>query len=243
MARIVYTLGELAGSIGGLTFQRNRSGTIVRTRPTVSKSSTSKQQAAHQTQQHLLYLYQGLSNEQKAEWDSYAMAWTKENKYGQTKTLTGQNWFTSVNYFRELLSSSILNLPPAHLLPDSTPTFEILITADQIKIFFTQAHDFTESPIVIWVSPPIRQTSISINRFRKYCTLITSDTPNPVDITTVWETATGLTWAPVDNFPSGNIFVCLQAVRATSGISGPLSCAKINTSEITNEEEVINYFI
>src|SRR3990167_8787809 len=128
MARIVYTIGELFGSIGGLTFQRNRSGKTVRMRPTVGKKSTTKQQESHLTHNNLLRGWQLLSLADKNEWNTYADTFTKTNKFGQEKELTGQNWYESINYWRNVLGLSELTTPPAHDLPTSPPTFEILLS-------------------------------------------------------------------------------------------------------------------
>src|SRR6267154_5450968 len=98
MARIVYTLGELKGSVAGLTFQNNSSGKIVRQRPNVSKTSSIKQQGAHQNHISLLQSYSQLTNDEKGLWNLYASTYTKVNKFGEDKQLTGQNWYESINY-------------------------------------------------------------------------------------------------------------------------------------------------
>lgn len=235
MARIVYTVGEIFGSIGGLTFQRNSSGKIVRMRPTVGKKSTSKQQRSHLTQNNLLRGWQLLTNTQKNSWNDYASVWMKQNKFGQEKQLTGQNWYTSVNYMRKILSLSELTDPPAHDLPESPPTFTLQLSATEIKINFTSAHDYADSPVIVWVTIPTRKISNSINQIRKFALIIDSEPADPLDITAEWETASGLDWAPASNFPNANIFVCLESVKASSGITSPMICTKDNTTNLTEE--------
>jgi hypothetical protein len=241
MARIVYTIGEIFGSIGGLTFQRNHSGKIVRFRPTVGKKSTSKQQRAHLIHNDLLRGWMLLTNAQKDLWNTYASTWVKVNKFGQDKTLTGANWYESLNYFREILSLSYFTVPPAHDLPTSPPTFEILLASDSVKINFTSAHDYVDSPVIVWVTLPTRKISNSVNQIRKYALVISAAPSDPLDITTEWETATGLDWNPTANFPNANIFVCLESVKASSGITSPMICGKKSTSEITEDETMIYY--
>jgi len=239
MARIVYTIGEIFGSIGGLTFQRNRSGKIVRMRPTVGKKSTSKQQSAHLTHNNLLRGWQLLTNAEKDLWNTYALTWVKVNKFGQDKSLTGQNWYESLNYFRTLLSLSLFTSPPAHDLPTSPPTFEILLSDSSIEINFTSAHDYADSPVIVWVTVPTRKISNSINQIRKYALIIDSAPADPLDITSEWETATGIPWSPLVAFPNANIFVCLESVKASSGITSPMICQKANTEE---ETESTNFY-
>lgn len=242
MARIVYTLGELMGSVGGLTFQRNRSGKIVRQRPTVGKKNTTKQQRSHQLHANALRGWQLLTNEQRSNWNTYALTWTKENKFGQTKTLTGANWYESVNFWRNLLSLALLTNPPAHDLPERTPTFEILLSDTSVVISFTSAHDYVTSPVIVYTTNPTSKSTNSINQIRKYVTIIDADPGATLNITALWETATGLEWNPLINFPSANIFVCLESVRASSGITSAMSCGKENTNTIITEEESILYY-
>jgi len=241
MARIVYTIGEIFGSIGGLTFQRNSSGKIIRGRPTVGKKSTSRQQRSHAVHNELLRGWQLLTNAQKDLWNTYGNTFVKINKFGQDKTLTGANWFESLNFFRQLLSLPLFTSPPAHLLPSSPPTFEIELTATTISINFTSAHDYVDSPVVVWVTIPTRKISNSINQIRKFALIISAAPADPLDITTEWETATGLSWSPVTNFPNANIFVCLESVKASSGITSPMVCGKKSTTEFTEEETMYYY--
>lgn len=241
MARIVYTVGEIFGSIGGLTFQRNRSGKTVRMRPTVGKKSTGKQQQSHLSHNNLIRGWQLLTLTQKDSWNSYAITWTKQNKFGQEKTLTGANWYESINYWREVLGLALLTEPPAHDLPQSPPTFEILISENNIEINFTSAHDYADSPVIVWVTNPTRKISNSINQIRKFALIIDSAPADPLDITTEWETGTGLDWAPSTNFPNAEIFVCLESVKASSGITSAMICSKANTKEETEASTFYYY--
>jgi len=242
MARIVYTIGELMGSVGGLTFQRNRSGKIVRFRPTVGKKSTNAQQTAHA--KHLTFLrgWQLLTLAQKVSWNAYAITWLKTNKFGEDKQLTGQNWYESINFMRSLLGLSELTDPPAHLLPIAPPSFELIVTPDKLYIHFTFLHDYTDSPVIVWTSTPSRRVTNSINQIRKYAMIITVDPGDILDITTQWENATGITWNPEQIFPNTNIFVCLESVNAASGISSAMLCSNISTAETTADNSELIFY-
>lgn len=233
MARIVYTLGELKGSIGGVTFQNNASGHIVRQRPIVRKSSTIKQQASHASHQNLLHEWDLLTVTEKDLWNAFALVHTKVDKFGQTKSLTGANWFLSVNYMRLLMSLSILTSPPAYSVPSPAPTFTIQLFPDKILIFINPTYSTVSSNLIIWGALPTTRVMPTINRIRKYITIITAPFSNPFDITTAWETATGLTWDPLNIFPTSNIFICLENIGMATGITSPMLCAKENVSGIS----------
>lgn len=234
MARITFgpTVTALKGSIGGTTFQTNAAGAFARARPYVKKTSTVKQQLAHQSHQNLLFQYSQLDATDKDDWNMFASAHDKINKFGQTKTLTGANWFLSTNFMRLLSGNSILTSPPDYNLPSDAPAFDINITADAITLTLDAEFGWSDMAVIVWCSPPTSRQKPSINQIRKYVTIYTSDPGTPVDITSLWETATGISWTPIDTFPSANIFICLEVVCISSGISSPLLCASVNTVDI-----------
>jgi hypothetical protein len=231
MARIVYTIGEIFGSIGGLTFQRNRSGKIVRSRPTVGKKSTTKQQISHSKHQNFLSLWQSLTTSQKDEWNLYALTFQKTNKFGENKTLTGQNWFESVNYWRQKLSLPLHTSPPPHTIPPGPPTFKLKISDNDIEVIITTSFNFDENALIIWVTKPTLKITNSINQIRKLAKIATSAPLNIIDITNEFVEATGLQWKPYEIFPNTNIFVCLESVNKASGITSSMVCKKINTKK------------
>jgi hypothetical protein len=227
MARIVFAplVSEIKGSIGGVTFQGNPSGSIIRLRPHLSRASTTKQSAAHSSLSNLLYQWQNITSVQRDDWNTFAALWVKTNKFGQDKTLTGLNWFTSVNWWRLNIDQPLLSSPPAHTLPAAPPAFEVLITAAQLRIDFTAAHNFVTSPIAIWSSLPTKKSTLSINQIRKLVTIVNAAPADPLDITSLWETATGIDWSPSVVFPGANIFVCLESVSQSSGITSAMLCS------------------
>lgn len=229
MAKIVYTLGTVKGSIAGLTFQGNRSGYIVRRRPQVHKSSTQKQTLAHSKLQHWLYEWQQLTSSQQMAWNTFALAHPKPNKFGELKSLTGANFFMSCNYMTDLTGVGLITDPPVYALPDAAPTFTLIATVDALKINYTSSFDYTDQSLIIWATPPTTRNTATINQLRKFVLINNSDPSNPQDITSAWESAMGITWNPHTQFPSANIFISLQPVGELSGITGALLVNSIST--------------
>jgi len=243
MARIIFgpLVTSVKGSIGGVTFQGNTSGQIIRRRPQLSKSSTVKQTASHVSLSSFLYEWQNITEAQRDEWNDFATAWTKINKFGQTKTLTGFNWFFSVNWWRVELSQAILSSPPAHTLPSSPPDFGIIMSNTDIEIQFLSSHDYVTNPVAVWSTIPTKKSTLSISQVRKLITTITATPANPLNITAEWETATGLDWNPSVNFPTANIFVCLESIALSSGITSPMLCTK-NSNPIDSSDDSLYYY-
>jgi hypothetical protein len=242
MAKIVYTIGELKGSIGGLTFQNNSSGHTVRQRPQTTKSSTRKQQVSHQSLQSLLWNWSQLTTTQRDNWNAFASVHTKTDKFGEVKTLTGANWFLSCNFMRILMGSALLLDPPGYDLPSDAPSFILTLTASQLLVEVTGSIDWSTMSLIIWGALPTKRQKSTINQIRKYISVQQSDPGGAMDITSEWETATGLVWNPTVQFPNANIFICLETIRKSSGITSPILCTKENTDVIEEEEESIIYY-
>jgi len=133
------------------------------------------------------------------------------------------------------LSIPFYTVPPAHVLPQSPPSFGLILTDSTISINFTEAHIFSENPVAVWTSLPTRKNTLSINQIRKLVTVFELDPGDPVDITAEWEAATGLAWTPNLTFPNANIYVCLESMSASSYITSPLLC----TNQFTPSEEEV----
>lgn len=243
MARVLFGGGVTAvrGSIGGLTFQGNTSGNIIRSRPHTSKASTIRQTVAHAALSALLYEWQQISTSQRDNWNTYAATWTKINKFGQTKKLTGANWFTSSNFMRTQMGLSILADAPAHTLPQAPPEFFMSYAGGILYFNAISSFYFPENAIILWTSLPTRTNTLSINQIRKQVTIWTSDPGFPVDITSLWEAATGITWDPDNSFPGANVFFCAQSVSKASGITSALLCT-VNQNVVPADDEML-YFI
>lgn len=242
MARILYGGGVTAirGSIGGLTFQNNTSGNIVRARPHLSKASTKKQSATHVQLQTLQHAWQQITSDQQEAWNTYGTTWTKINKFGQVKTLTGSNWFVSVNFMRLAMSLSILADPPVHDIPPSPPEFGITFTPTELFFNYVSAFDFVNNALILSTTTPTRTASLSINRIRKQVVIWTADPGSPADITSLWEAATQMQFDPVNTFPNANIYFCLQSVTKASGITSAMYC--LLPIPIESESESIFYY-
>lgn len=231
MAVIIPSLGELKGSIGGNTFQRNRSGQIVRARPRVGKKSTAKQSSAHNNLSHWLYMWQLIGETSRGLWNTYANTWTKGNRYGATKTLSGGNWFMSVNETGRLATNTYYADPPPHTLPADVPTFSVVIVDDTILMNIDSSFDYANNALLIYTTLPTSRSSTSINRIRKFMTNVQSDQGAYWDITSLWESATGLQFNASTAFPLSNIFFSMISVAIESSISSTEVVVKSNVAE------------
>lgn len=221
MARVQFAapITVIKGSIGGWTFHKNRSGNIIRLRGQASKESTTKQTAAHELHQSFLQQFQKLGLPSKQLWDTFATTFPKEDKFGEEKNLTGQNWFESVNQNRGLINESILEIPPDHLLPVGVPATVLTIDETAITLNVATGTDLTDIAFIIRSTFPHTRTTTSVRSALRLTKIITTAAPGIIDITSDWEAAHGLNYPPSTIAACFTITVMIQTMQKTSGIT------------------------
>lgn len=232
MAKVQFGAGidAITGSIGGWTFHRNRSGNIVRARGAALRNSTTKQTQAHQTHIKFLQLWQALTSDSKNLWNVYADTWTKTDKFGAVKTLSGQNWFESINFNLELVGSAISNAPPVHTLPIAVQDYDFIIDSNEIDISFTPDFNPADNALVIFTTSFNTRVTTSQRQFQRLTKVIQSGPYNRVNITPDWVSTHGITWPPSALPVCGRIAVEVRTINKTSGIA---STALSKTDAIT----------
>jgi len=215
MARVTYgeSITEYAGSIGGVTFLRNASGPIakLRSRPPVNPSPY---QSKYQTRMAKLVAYwPTLSQENKVLWDTFAAAHKHTTPWGKEKTLSGYQWFLSVNLYRLLLAQAILPSPPTWHTPAPPDQFTLVATSEYLRLEWDPAYDTTYT-VLYYVSLPLRQSSLKLRRSLFYGYRFTPGAPiSNYEITAKFEALTNVTWETF--FASAN---CSIICRICAGI-------------------------
>lgn len=211
----------LKGSIQGWTFQQNRAGHIVRSRPRPTKNPTADQTTEQSQFVSLIQDFQQLTPGQKLTWDAFSINNPKTNRFGEEKILTGQNWFTTINNARARLALGQLSVPPANLLPEAITSFNLVVDATKIEIDTITPNNPTDTGIFIFSSFPTTQTT-KLNRTALRETKIISSGPfGTVNLTSDWETTHRLSWPPGGIANCINVAIQLVPVRVTTGITGP----------------------
>ncbi len=116
MARIIYgsIITNIKGSIGGITFQKNGSGTIARLKPRKNQTNTQKQRDQQPRLKQLQREWNLLSLTNKILWNDFAAINKKIGLDGQEKKLTGYQWFLSINENLILINEDIKKAPPVY---------------------------------------------------------------------------------------------------------------------------------
>ena len=221
MAKVQFAapVSSLSGSVGGWTFQTNRSGAIVRLRPRGLQTPSPKQAVSIATNIELITAFTSLSPGNKTLWDDFAIANTHEDRFGTTRTLTGQNWFISINRNRLLLNLSILNSPPVHSLPNGNSNFTIVIDDTKIEITKTAPTSPADTAFKIFTTPPLNRRTTSLQSSLRLTTIITAIPFTVEDITAAWVSTHNCLWPPSLVQNMFTIGIQMQLVRVSTGIT------------------------
>lgn len=214
------TVTNLTGSVGGWTFQRNRAGAIVRNKPRGPIAPTPSQTAQQAQFFSLIQAFQALSVADKLAWNAFAIANPKVNRFGITKVLTGQNWYTSINDSRDRLALARLSTPPTFSAPEAITSFNLVVDAVKIEISSITPNNPTDTGIFIATTFPNTLTTNKQRSAFRATKDVSSGPFGTIDLTSDWEAAHNLIWPPSGIAACINIGVVIVPVRPTTGITG-----------------------
>jgi len=227
MARVTYgaMITALTGSIGGITFQRNRSGAIARVRPGRTGRNTVFQQNQISIFNKYVQLYGQVSAANKLLWDAFAVLWTHDNFFGETKTLTGLNYYIMINYYRELVGQAVTAAPPTHAIPSVGTSAAVALAANSIQITITAPATVAGDTLLFYATPPLRSLNYLPRKSIRLVHQLADSAPGIYEIGPEWEAYFGLDVTD-DLINSGASFLCgVSAVTDTSGIPCPFLIA------------------
>lgn len=166
MAKVYYgsQITDIVGSIGGLTFQSNNSGSIVRLRPSVSKAVTEAQQAKNIIFAEASNAWNALSESQRNLWIAFGAAHQKVDYYGSTKTLSGRNWFMGLYMNALSIGGTPLVSPPTWAVPNpvSSVNYTLFRSSQQsFNIVFNAVNYLSGYTLLLFASALTSETSVS----------------------------------------------------------------------------------
>jgi photosystem II stability/assembly factor-like uncharacterized protein len=233
MARILYStpINEIKGSVGGLTFQRNPAGTICKLKPSRVFNLTIGQLLTTNQLQQIIVSWNGLSSYNKSLWQAYAVIHTKDNYWGETKKLTGYNWFLSINTMRILTSQSILSIPEPYDLPPPPQISNVQFAQGVLSVNLTPVV-YSPDNVLIWFCTPVIRNNTVKNRKDIRLTLINGSLSSSlVDLQDSW--CSLFNYAnPLDLVGNGiNIVICCATINK---VNGQVSSFAVYTKEYLN---------
>jgi hypothetical protein len=238
MARILYSalVAAIKGSISGSTFQQNRSGFIVRKKPTKTSSNSMKQLKYRQLFSTLLAEWRNLNTTFKNEWNFFASAHNKTNYWNASTILSGMNWFVSINSYRKALNLSSFGSPPAWEMPQVPGPFTLDINQSYLTINFNAVENHPLSYYFIFLSPPLKSTSALNRRFSNLVMILPPGSHQVVDVTSSYCEYYGIVWPPSGNPASFNVIASIAAVSNSSFLA-----SAFNSNQAQNYIKSFNF--
>jgi len=219
MARVTYgtPINELTGSIAGTTFQRNFSGTIVRSKPNKIINPSNLLGSKQLGLSALVTQWNSLTSIQKAGWNALAAAHDHTDPWGTIRTISGYQWFLSNNLNLYAIGTNRIGDAPAYLLPDPPPNYSLLFQAAELLIAFTESYDPDPYTLVIYATPPVRTTS-SKSRISTFI-VDTGSTPTGanLNIASQYEAKFGYTLAQLLSYVNFSIVTRICVIDPVTG--------------------------
>lgn len=220
MATVQYGGGvtQITGSIGGNTFQRNTSGNTIRSRITAAFPLSSLRAVTQQQTQYLLSVWRNTPGLDQLEWNDYGRAHPRRNKFGQTKNLSGANYFVLINSNRLLCDQEILTVVPDFELPNPIGNLAINLSSSQI----TLTADVTTVPsteyYILYTTAPLLGVTTTIRSKLLFTKKFEPNEDITIDLKSFWSATHGVSYPPSDNSKFA-IGAMLYSILIRSGIN------------------------
>jgi hypothetical protein len=144
-----------SGSQAGTTASRNRFGQYTRSRATPVNPNTSAQQNARNRLTQFSQAWRGLTDVQRAAWESYALNHPFNDALGQQIFLTGHQSFISVNTALDTAGLASVTEPDLNA-PDNAPEQgATTITVAGFSIAFGTNPVPADTALILESSPPL----------------------------------------------------------------------------------------
>lgn len=226
MARVTYGGGvtEFEGSIGGVTFMRNSSGPIAKLR---SRPIVNPRQALSEKQTLFAFLvayWQALDQSDKDDWDTFAAAHNHTTPWGETKTLSGYQWFLSCNLIRMIYHSTPIDAPPTWTAYSPPDQFTIATSSTYIKVQWSPAYDATS--LMAYCTLPLSQNSLNLRHslyFVKY--YFNSPSLSEWDLTTEIAALLNVTWSSFYATSNCSLIIRILNLSFNTGLSSSYTSA------------------
>jgi hypothetical protein len=229
MARVIYgeSITELIGSIGGMTFQRNSSGTIARLKPKPPVNPSQLQSDQQYLLAQLVALWPTLTVVQKASWNALAAAHDHITPWGETRTLNGYQWFLSCNLYCLLASDPVQVTAPAYAPPAPPSAFTLTAAAGDLTCEFGAAYTAVPDHLFIYLTLPIRANSLKLRRSMYLVSINNVFNASSLSVKALFESLAHVTWAAFYGSADTNIICRLVRVKDNTGMNSAFTSSLV----------------
>lgn len=229
MARVIYgeSITELIGSIGGITFQRNASGTIARHKPDPPVNPSQGQSDQQYLLTKLVATWPTLTPAQKATWDALASAHDHVSPWGDIKTLNGYQWFLTCNLYCLLASDPIQTSAPAYSPPAPPDAFTLISYEYNLYCQFPSNYSAIPDHLFVYLTLPIRHNSLKLRKSMFLVDVDDTFNANQLVLTSLFESLAGISWASFQGSADANIICRLLRVQNNTGLTSAFTTSLV----------------
>jgi hypothetical protein len=187
------TVGQVSGSVGGLTFSHNRGGQYMRRRAVPVTSTTPAALAAKATLADATAAFQSLTANQRLAWKEWALSNPVTDSLGQRITLTGHAAYVGNRARMVRAALTPLTSPPT----DPTPPAFLTVTQTTDIGLGTTELAFTATPLGaterLWLEAAVTNSAAInyIQNLKRLCVVTAAALVSPYDYLAAVETVFG----------------------------------------------------
>jgi len=193
----------------------------MRSRPRDESGQTRFQRGASTFLKSVNTLWLNLSQCHKDLWNAHAAAYMYVNPWGESKKLSGFNWFMSINTSLAYCFQPTRTHPAAYSVPPLFPSYTLSFTGGQLIANFAGVEDMRLYAVIWYATPPIQATSIKDRS--KFIRLIAflNFNANHQDLNNYYQNVFGINLANLVGVANCNIIVYARRILLSTGYSSP----------------------
>lgn len=217
MARVLYSthIDEIKGSVGGLSFHRNSAGTIMRLKPSRVQSPTGVQSVQQTIFNRAVAAWAAMDWGNQNDWNVFAATHPKTNYWGESKVLSGYNWFLSCCNYAFIMGHTYPTAPPTWSTPLAIPSYGYQINASSFNLYFGSGFVHSDQHLFVFASPPLLSTGLKNRKLLRLLKIIAPGTTIICDILAEWLSIYGFTSMPAPGPGRYFINVAVATVHKT----------------------------
>lgn len=156
MARIKLgpVITDISGSIGGITFQRNKFGMTLREKPLPLNPFTSAQYVVRQHMQSIQISWQNLTDAQRLQWDRFLDFSGQTINSNKSVKLSGHTLFIKYQMIRLMSGRPLLATFSYIPMPTVSPFDKFTVSGSFLYVNFSPTIDSSEYFFLVRVSTP-----------------------------------------------------------------------------------------
>lgn len=156
MARVKFSpiVTDIAGSVGGVTFQRNKFGNTMREKPLPLNPATSAQYNVRQKMITIQQAWQDLTDAQRLQWKRFLDYSGQSINRNRSIKLSGHALYIKYQMYRLLTGMSLLTVLSYVPMPEVPVISYVKTEPDSLQLQFSDVCDHTEIFFLFFITSP-----------------------------------------------------------------------------------------